>query len=395
MKEEASCMNTQLTIFLLLFGGVQGFLFSFFLVRKRLYANGYLFLLLYLGVLLLQITLKVMSKLWLMENWNTLYLTSHALPLLYGPLAFLFVKYFFVQKGFERRDSVHFLPITIYLFVASLENRGLAPDWLDGVVFNPHFRLATLITSIAIYHVFALRVWKRNNSVHNPSSFEKKAQKGWLLQFIWLSAIMAVLISLALYLLYLTYPAAQEYRFGFIVLTLFIYWLSYKALSQPVVFSVIYGPREINPLQTEAPIPAFRVYHPPVKYSNSGLSEERVKEIAASLEQLMKKERIYLDPELSIDKLAEKLSVSRHHLSQVLNDHQQKSYYDYINSFRVAEAATLLISPQREKQKIAAIAYDAGFNSLSAFNDVFKKHTGKTPSEYRKEKLNHLQKQRV
>lgn len=388
-------MNTQLNIFLLLFGGIQGLLLSFFLVRKKLYTSGYLFLLLYLGVLLLQITLKVMNKLWLMENWTTLYLASHALPLLYGPLAFLFIKYFFAQKSFDSRDSIHFLPITIYLLVASLESKGIAPDWLDGLLFNPHFRLIALITSIAIYHVFALRLWKYNDSVHNPSSVEKNAQKGWLLQFIWFSTIIAVLISFVLYLLYVTYPAGHEYRFGFIVLTLFIYWLSYKALSQPGVFSVVYGPREINPLKTEVPIPAFRVYHPPVKYSNSGLNEERVKEIAASLEQLMKNERIYLDPELSIDKLAEKLSVSRHHLSQVLNDYQQKSYYDYINSFRVAEAATLLISPQGEKQKIAAIAYDAGFNSLSAFNEVFKKHTGKTPSEYRKEKLNDLRKQRV
>ncbi|MEI9909370.1 MAG: hypothetical protein WDO71_06730 [Bacteroidota bacterium] len=81
-------MPAQLNIFLLLFGALQGLLLSLFLVKKKLHRNGYVFLLLYFGVMLLQITLKVMSKSWLWEYWHFLYSISYFLPLLYGPLIF-------------------------------------------------------------------------------------------------------------------------------------------------------------------------------------------------------------------------------------------------------------------------------------------------------------------
>ena len=66
-------MSVQLTIFFLFLGGLQGILFSFFLFRKKLLRSGYIFLLLYFMVMLLQITLKLMSKGWLIENWHVLY----------------------------------------------------------------------------------------------------------------------------------------------------------------------------------------------------------------------------------------------------------------------------------------------------------------------------------
>ena len=62
-----------------------------------------------------------------------------------------------------------------------------------------------------------------------------------------------------------------------------------------------------------------------------------------------------------------------------------KSFYDCINQYRVEEAKLLLIDPSKSAHKIASIAFDAGFNSISTFNDVFKKITGQTPSQYRKQ----------
>ena len=99
----------------------------------------------------------------------------------------------------------------------------------------------------------------------------------------------------------------------------------------------------------------------------------------------MAEQKPYLDPELSINDLADLVKCNRHHLSQVLNDELHRSFYDYINRFRVDEARQLLIDPANEGLKIASIAYDAGFNSLSTFNDVFKKIAGVTPSQFRKE----------
>ena len=133
---------------------------------------------------------------------------------------------------------------------------------------------------------------------------------------------------------------------------------------------------------------------PAKKYSNSGLSEEETKLIIARLEQAMEKQKLYLDPEITMDKLAEMINCGRHHLSQVLNAGLQKSFYDYVNACRVEEAKILLSDVSRANYKISSIAYDSGFNSLSAFNEVFKKFTGVTPSQHRKQPAEQSQKQR-
>jgi AraC-like DNA-binding protein len=114
-----------------------------------------------------------------------------------------------------------------------------------------------------------------------------------------------------------------------------------------------------------------------------------------SLETLMQEQRLYLDAAINIDGLATMVGSNRHHLSQVLNERLKKSFYDYINHFRIEEAKVLLADPGRSKHKIASIAYDAGFNSLSTFNDVFRKSTGLTPSQFRKQPVEISHKKRV
>ena len=110
-------MPAQLNIFLLLFGGLQGLLLLLFLVKKKLYSGGYIFLLLYFAVMLLQITLKVMNKLWLMQNWGFLYEVTYFLPLLYGPLIFLFARQLLLNKNFRLTDHLHFLPFALHVFL--------------------------------------------------------------------------------------------------------------------------------------------------------------------------------------------------------------------------------------------------------------------------------------
>jgi AraC-like DNA-binding protein len=87
---------------------------------------------------------------------------------------------------------------------------------------------------------------------------------------------------------------------------------------------------------------------------------------------------------LNIDKLAEELSCQKHHLSQALNDVLHQSFNEYVNQKRVQEAKMILSDLSFNHHKIASIAYDAGFNSLSSFNEIFKKIEGLTPSQFRK-----------
>lgn len=388
-------MSLQVSIFLLLFGGVQGLLLLLFFLHKKLFRSGYIFLLLYLGVLLLQLTLKVMSKIWLMQNWPVNYMFSHYLPLLYGPLVFLFVKYNFNSRRFSKKDLLHFIPPAVaYALVFIAENNLVTPNPFFHFIFMPEVRLFLLCTSLIIYHLPAYQLWKQHRKqMKSYFSDEASLQFNWVKQFIYISAAAGIIVAGSLYFLYITYPVTHQYRFGFVALSIIIYWFSYTALTRPSVFSVIRGNATAETI--ELSLPPLKLLKQNPKYSNSALGNEEAQQIVAKVGKLMTDEKLYLQPTLTITQLAEALHCSRHHLSQVLNDKLNQSYNDYINNLRIEEAKALLLNEKNSQLKIASIAYDAGFNSLSTFNEVFKKFTGKTPSDFRKDSLKELQKQRV
>jgi len=183
-------MPSQPIIFLLLFGGVQGLLFLVFLFNKKLYCHGYIFLLFYMGGILLQLTLKVMNKLWLMDNWGVLYSLSHYLPLLYGPLIWLFVKDI-VERHSTVRSLFHFTLFAFILLVTVLNEYEMMPLRLGYVLYNPSIRLAILSGSLVTYHILALRILqKRKLSLHHYVSEVNRFQMNWLRRFVLLSFII-------------------------------------------------------------------------------------------------------------------------------------------------------------------------------------------------------------
>ena len=378
-------MPAQLNIFLLLFGGLQGLLLLLFLVKKKLYSGGYIFLLLYFAVMLLQITLKVMNKLWLMQNWGFLYQVSYFLPLLYGPLIFLFARQLLFNKNFRLTDHFHFLPFAfmcIYLLLA--RQFGFSSQAIN-FFYRSDTGMVIHLVSLSVYHGLALHHWsKYRNSLKNFFSETQRLQMNWIRQLIIGSLIVCAIIAVAIHLIYITNPQSLPYRYWFAVLTVFIYWVSYTALTQPSVFSVIkgYGKEEI-PVATV--MPKLVVHRPSMKYSNSGLTKEAIGIIQQTLKKVTEEQKPYLNPELTINDLAALIKCNRHHLSQVLNESLKSSFYDYINFYRVEEAKQLLLNTGKDNHKIASIAYDAGFNSLSTFNDIFRKHAGTTPSQFRKD----------
>jgi AraC-like DNA-binding protein len=119
------------------------------------------------------------------------------------------------------------------------------------------------------------------------------------------------------------------------------------------------------------------------KYEKSGLSDKKAKIYLEKLLKLMDEEKPYIDSNLTLISLAEKLSISPHNFSEVINTQLNKNFFDFINQYRVEEAKKLLTDPHKQHLKILAIAYDAGFNSKTSFNTIFKKFTKLTPSEYR------------
>lgn len=123
------------------------------------------------------------------------------------------------------------------------------------------------------------------------------------------------------------------------------------------------------------------------KYSNSALTSDALQYIIQKLDQVMDKEKLYLNGDLKLQDLADELDVSIHSLSQAINAGKQQKFNDYLNELRVQEAKRLMSSESHRELKLIAIALDSGFNNKTSFLNAFKKHTGVSPSAYREKLL--------
>ena len=123
------------------------------------------------------------------------------------------------------------------------------------------------------------------------------------------------------------------------------------------------------------------------KYVNSSMTEEEANTIIQKLKRVMEVERLYIDPEITLPKVAERLQIRPHKLSQVINQQLNMTFNEYINSCRISEIKGIMKLPEYQNLKIASIAYDYGFNTISSFNTAFKKFTNNTPSQYRNQQL--------
>ena len=119
------------------------------------------------------------------------------------------------------------------------------------------------------------------------------------------------------------------------------------------------------------------------KYEKSSLSEEVEEAILQKLTRLMTTEKSYLQPDLSLPKLAALLNTTPHHLSQLLNDRLAQSFFDLLAQYRIREAQQLLRQPATANLKIDEIAGRVGYHSTSAFHTAFKRLTGQTPAQFR------------
>ncbi len=121
------------------------------------------------------------------------------------------------------------------------------------------------------------------------------------------------------------------------------------------------------------------------KYAGSNLDTRQLKNLSDQITKLAMREKPYLDPQLSADKLAELANISPRQLSQILNDGIGQNFFEWINGYRIEEAKKLLTHPGQNDKTVLEILYAAGFNSKSAFHRAFKEHTGLTPTAYRKQ----------
>jgi AraC-like DNA-binding protein len=164
---------------------------------------------------------------------------------------------------------------------------------------------------------------------------------------------------------------------------------SNPATATVVELSIVPAPEIPETLALEIPVTEMTAIEERVpagaadrRYEKSGLDAGKMDEYEAALAAFMRKSKIYLDSDLSLEGLASRMKMSKHHLTQLLNERIMKNFYSYINEYRIGEAVDQLNNPALQVN-ILSLAFDCGFNSRSSFNSYFKKITGHTPSAYR------------
>ncbi len=311
---------------------------------------------------------------------------------IYGPLLWLYVSALTgrLPERFRFRTFAHFIPFLTVLFI-------LTPlgAWTSS---NARFALLSVqIVQYAAYLSAALFALKRYEKVIlGFFSTAEELSLRWLrivitIDFVTLG-IVALLFVLQLFGLYDLSHSHALPRVTFILSSLCIYVIGYFSLLQPTISPrAAYAADILEPGSIEwnepASLPAGDSPRDTatniLKYEKSRLDDHILDAYKEELTAYMERAKPFIDPELTLQELADALSLSYHTLSQVINAGFNKNFYSFVNEYRVAEVKRLLAEAELEKS-VLFLAFEAGFNSKSNFNNIFKKMTGMTPSEYRR-----------
>ena len=354
-----------------LLGAVQGVLLALALLTTK---GGHQVANRLLAALTLTISIVVSGAVLLTSNYVFVFphLSRLHQPFVFlaGPLLFFYIRELISrEKKFEKKDFLHFIPFAvclIYLLPYYFQSRTekikiLSLEYIQESFGQWYYiRSALFITQTLVYLiliVFTIIKYSRGTKERNS-----KRDRAILFEVrffviastvLWVGAILRYVTNLSGTNLLVPLGAS-----------LLIYAMGYLKMRRP------------EP-QTSGKEPSVK------KYEKSTLTPERSERNLDKLINFMNKEKPYTDGNLTIQKLAEQLSMPAPHLSQTINERLGQTFSDFINSYRVEEAKRKLLDPALQHLSVLGIAEEVGFNSKSSFNSVFKKHTNMTPSEFR------------
>jgi AraC-like DNA-binding protein len=301
----------------------------------------------------------------------------------YGPLLYLYIQFMTnPDKKFNWLSLLHFIPFVAF-FTISVVFRSeplvrdlrtfFRPDKLFSVriIYSLCFFL-----SITTYSVLGfIEIKRHQENLKNLVSFtSQKITLNWL-------KILAISFYMVFFVLFILgglnmigniIPFDPYFViFGFIALFSIVY--SFYGIKQPVIFGEIVHQGIDEKKEAE-------------KYSKSGLKDIQAEKYLKKLLTYMDSGKPFLDGNLTIHDLSRKTGISRHHITQVLNEKYKRNFFTFINEYRVKEVMERFSDPKYNNYTILAIAFDSGFNSKTTFNSFFKSQTGMTPSAYREKK---------
>lgn len=378
-------------------------LFFFIFMIARIPVSGYRGLSAYLIILIAHLILNVIYRNWSKGFWIHFDLTVF-LNFLYGPVLFMIASENLNFKSFLFREK-KFILIVSSVFIVNL---FMGTHWIftHSMIHIPYFNL-----SFALRFFIALSSWYFVNKTWNHPKLQHTLPMARLVRL--LSVCLLVQVSL-LFLFNLAFLSgilnmSENYHMVEVVRMLLLifsitcilkyYYVKHQLLvsryfhfnnlnnQHSILFSDY---AEINEktdtlaelkqdvLKHERSIPARN------NSSKDSLPVNKYVSIISELNHLLVERALYREVDLSLDRLSAVSFIPRHLISDALNNHLHKTFYEYLNEFRIQYVKTLIMEAVRNGDKInlMILSYKAGFRSKSTFNMYFKKITGSTPSNF-------------
>ena len=295
-----------------------------------------------------------------------------------GPLLYFYVLTL-TQPAFQFRPKhgFHFIPLILFIgFITpylrlneSKKRQILLQDFLQpdqGVDLN-----YVCLVHVFIYLLFGVKSIRRySRNLKGQGATVEIASLNWL--------VSLMLAFATLWVIWLLNTKWNSPFFSYaeaVLFTVFIYAFGIKGIRQTELFATV------EAVDSNVPItaPAQSVK----KYEKAGIPPDKVQGALLALQQQMEVEKVYRNNQLSLTGLADLLHIPSHHLSQLLNEYLQSTFYEYVNRYRIEDVKAALGNPKKDIMTILGMAWEAGFNSKASFNNAFKKHTGLSPSAYK------------
>ncbi|PJJ10640.1 helix-turn-helix protein [Flavobacterium sp. 1] len=292
-----------------------------------------------------------------------------------APFLYISILYFTsLQKKFEKKILWHFLPFLIFLlfrFPFFITGKNFEFSYAVGRVVFFILQTALPLQAIIYWYLSFSKLQKHIKYIRQFSSATEEIDLSWLRYFL----LVLILIIVAWFNLVFFDLQNLTQLTPFLYLSC-IFFLAYFSLQQKEVFD--FNKSDLNELAT---IEISKKENP------KRVSENRLNELDKKLQALMNLEKVYLENDLSLPKLAKSMNASCNETSFVINELYRDNFYNFINKYRVEEAKILLLSEKYSQLNILGIAYESGFNSKTTFNTTFKKHTGLSPTEFVKSNI--------
>ncbi|MCK5087369.1 MAG: AraC family transcriptional regulator, partial [Melioribacteraceae bacterium] len=312
--------------------------------------------------------------------------TLEGIQLLLFPVYYLYAKYLegFSEK-FSNFDLLHLFPFLVYKIfllpyyfmtheqILTFQNSLIIEDHpFQYIVLNWIIIIQGLVYMILVLNVtkkYELRIKEMYSSI-------SKIKLDWLKNATYLALFITIVFMIENILQLSGIYISESFGFSSLMAAIYIYTIGYMGLSRSGVFTELV---QIESMDLDNNIKQSNIE----RYEKSGLSIENAEMYQKKLLSIMESEKPYMNSNLTLGDLAALLSISSHNLSEIINTKEKKNFFDFINHYRIEETKRELINPKKGNLTILAIAMDAGFNSKTSFNTLFKKYVGMTPTQYR------------